>query len=186
MVKRANVRRITFKHRLHIFLIEIISSSPQTLISAGSNLLKAFTDCMFSKTGTSLSISIILFLAFIIFCDYLLTQSNETDEKNSNNNEMLMMKNYNHYLSQEFLYFFLLHFTIPIFVVTRLDYCFFFFVTVLLLARFGKFYMKKQLVKGFLYFKLFFINLGWIFYHFVFMFLWIAEKLQLSSTYNDN
>ena len=84
VAKKLQVRKITFRHRLHIFLIEIISSSPQTLIGAGPHLTHLENDCTLAKLSSILSVSIIIFISFIIFWDYLLTKSNKKSSKKHN------------------------------------------------------------------------------------------------------
>lgn len=60
------------------------------------------------------------------------------------------------------------------------------FVTFLVAHRFQKFYVHRKLVKGFLYFKLYALNLGWIVYHSVFLFFWLANKYSFMAAYSES
>lgn len=72
-VKRTNVRKITFQYRIHVFLVEIISNSPQILVSSISNLVKMDHDTVITKISICLNTFVILGIAFVIFCNFLIT-----------------------------------------------------------------------------------------------------------------
>lgn len=72
-MKRTNVRKITFQYRVHVFFVEIISNSPQILVGSISNLIKMDQNSFVTKISTCFNIFVILGVAYIIFCNFLIT-----------------------------------------------------------------------------------------------------------------
>lgn len=137
--------------------------------------MNTFYTNFLSKMNIAFSLILGILYVFVIFLNYKSTKLSLIRHNKSYRKKILS----NNHKARSHFHFSILHILIPLFIVTQSNVLFFTTVTIVIFSRFRIFYQHKKSIKGFLFYKLYIIELGWVFYHLIFFMFWLFDVTNI-------